>query len=612
MIDTRADRADQPSEVAPAPAPAVEAAPAHSVEDSPRGPRPVGGWMDHAIGAGLALAYVVWLLATVRSLGFSRDEGFYFRAATDYARWFRLLFEHPAQAFEPAAIDSAWADNHEHPALMKSLFALSFLFLHEKHAVFADASTAFRFPAIVLAGVALWVTYLFGARVHSRRAGVTAAVLLGLMPNVFYHAHLACFDVPIMTMWLLAVYVYWRAHETRHLGWALAAGVVFGLTLETKHNAWELPAVFVIHAAVAERRAVLEQLRLGRILIPTTLVAMATLGPLVFYALWPWIWHDTFDRVQWYVNFHLHHDYYNIEFLHQNYYGPPSPKAYVPVMIVATVPLATLVLFGVGAFDRLAAYARHARARVALLRRSAPPAPDEHRPLSALPELVGAARKHLEPATELLLLLAFAVPLAPFFLDKTPIFGGTKHWLPSYPFLAMLAGSGFDLVARAMERTLSPRLGPRAMHAAKVGLFASVTVAPLAVTAHSHPFGLSAYTPVVGGTAGGADLGLCRQFWGFTTQSLAPYFERAAPPNASVFIHDTAWESWARMLDERRLRPDLRAVGSPAEADLSIVHHELHMEEVDVANWVTYGHDNPDYVLTHDGVPIISVYRKSP
>jgi 4-amino-4-deoxy-L-arabinose transferase-like glycosyltransferase len=562
--------------------------------------------IDHAIGASLAILYVAWLLATARSLGFARDEGFYFHAAWDYSRWFQLLFTHPAQALEQHAIDASWSTNHEHPALMKSLFALSFMFLHERHAVFADVSTACRFPGMVMAGLSLWVTYLFGARVFSRRAGVAAAVLLGLMPNVFYHSHLACFDVAIMTMWLLCVYTYWRSHVTGSLWWALAAGVTYGLTLETKHNAWLLPAVFVAHAAVAHREALVRELKNGRISLPANLVAMAVVGPLVFYALWPWIWHDTLDRVQWYVNFHLNHEYYNIEFLHKNYYGPPSPKAYVPVMIVATVPLVTLTLFAVGGADRLRNVAARWGARLARLFR--PVAPARLAPLLLRGE---ALTFDADPqATGLLLFLAFAVPLAPFFRDVTPIFGGTKHWLPSYPFLAMFAGHGFDLVARAMGNALAGRLGSVPTRLATGALFASVTVAPLAVTAHSHPFGLSAYTPVVGGTAGGADLGLCRQFWGFTTESLAPYFARSAPPGATVFIHDTAWESWGRMLDEKRLRPDLRAVGSPGDATFSIVHHELHMEEVDLACWIATGRDNPDYVLTHDGVPIISVYRR--
>ena len=35
---------------------------------------------------------------------------------------------------------------------MKTLFGVSWLFLHEKWRLLADASTAYRFPAMVLAG----------------------------------------------------------------------------------------------------------------------------------------------------------------------------------------------------------------------------------------------------------------------------------------------------------------------------------------------------------------------------------------------------------------------------------------------------------------------------
>ena len=154
------------------------------------------GWRDHLIGASLGSAYVAWLLATARSLGFARDEGFYFRAAATYWRWFDALFTRPSDALKQGFIDSIWAENHEHPPLMKVLFAFSWKFLHEKWHIFTDASTAFRFPGMVMMGVALWVTYLFGARAYSRRAGAIAAALLALMPRVFYNAHLACFDVP--------------------------------------------------------------------------------------------------------------------------------------------------------------------------------------------------------------------------------------------------------------------------------------------------------------------------------------------------------------------------------------------------------------------------------
>ena len=117
--------------------------------------------------------------------------------------------------------------------------------------------------------------------------------------------------------------------------------------------------------------------------------------------------------------------------------------------------------------------------------------------------------------------------------------------------------------------------------------------------------------PLVGGTAGGADLGLNRQFWGYTTQNAAAeYLNPKAPRNASVFIHDTTWDAWGRMQAEGRVRGDLRAVGSPHEAMFALVQHELHMSEVDYSIWVADGTDAPAYIVEHDGVPIVSVYRR--
>lgn len=556
---------------------------------------------DPLIGGGLAAVYVAWLLATARSLGFSRDEGFYFSAAYEYKRWFNLLVDSPRKALERGSIDGIWSNNHEHPSLMKSLFAISHTLFHEKWRLFADDSTAFRFPGMLMMGVAIFVTYMFATKAYSRRAGVAAAVALGLMPRVFYHAHLACFDVPIMAMWTSCIYVYWRSEKEGGLGWALAAGIVYGLTLETKHNAWMLPAVFLPHALVVHGQAMSRYAARGsRIPIPTSLVAMATIGPAVFVLLWPWLWNDTLPRIQEYVNFHVHHDYYNIEFLGQTYFGPPSPIAYMPVMIAATVPTVTLVLFLVGAIDR---------ARVLL---------------GMVLDVVGGVLKRpfawLErwpkrdrAQTDLLIFLSIAVALGPFLLPRTPIFGGTKHWITAYPFLAILAGRGFDLVWTQVAALLAKRVKLDATKtlAAQAGVLAVTFGGAFAATVHSHPFGLSAYVPFAGGTAGGADLGLNRQFWGFTTQSLGPWLAENARSGETVYFMDTAWPSWVRMIEEKRIPPTLRGVSSPADAELSIVHHEQHMNEVDYNIWTEYRSSTPAYVLTHDGVPIITVYRRS-
>jgi hypothetical protein len=570
-------------------------------------PEPIDAW-DHVAGATLGALYVAWLLATAGTLGFARDEGFYFRAARQYSRWYDLLFAGKHGAFEQGTIDSIFSNNHEHPPLAKSLFGLSWEYLHERLHIFAQASTAFRFPGMVWAGIASWLTYLIGTRAYGRWAGGMAAVLLGLMPRLFYHAHLACFDVPIMSMWTLSVYVYWRATQERTLGWTVWAGVVFGLALLTKHNAWFLPAVFVPHALLVERRPFLRNLVAGRVSLPASLISMALIGPIVFYAGWPWLWNDSIARVREYFEFHLNHEYYNMEFLGQNYNAAPSPRSYMPIMVLATVPTVTLALAAVGGFERLRlVYLRLASWLKGEFREFAERWKDEK---SASPKRAAHVRvPRQRDEKDILFFLAMAVPLAVFLLPKTPIFGGTKHWLPAYPVLAVFAGRGFVLTLNAMRNALSS-LSVRVRHGAELALAFTICVGPLAITAHSHPFGLSSYVPLVGGTAGGADLGLNRQFWGMTTQSVAPYLARNAPRRASVFIHDTSWDAWQELLDEGRVRPDLRGVGSPTEADFALVQHELHMNELDYQIWVAFGTLAPDYVLTHDNVPIVSVYRR--
>jgi hypothetical protein len=560
------------------------------------------GWRDHVFGASLAAIYVAALLATARGIGFGRDESLYFRAASSYWGWWLRLVEQGSKFVTVSSIDAAFGINHEHPVLMKTLFGASCWLLHDTWPVFSDASTAFRFPAMLTAGAALWTTYLFGARAWGRPAGLAAAVLLGAMPRVFFHAHLACFDVPMMSAWAVCVYLHWRAQEAATLPTtllrALTFGVAYGFALETKHNAWVLPAALVPHALFVHRRAMLRGLLALRPTFPPSVLAMVTVSPAVFYGLWPYMWHDTLAHLQWWFDFHMNHVYYNIEYLGRNVFGPPLPESYLPVMVLATVPTVTLVLFAVGAFDRGAV--AFARLRAWALRRTAGE------------RGAGPSADPLE--TDLLLALACAVAVGPFFLPRTPIFGGTKHWLPAYPALALFAGRGFAIAAAAMRRALAPLPAfgsPSRLAAAEGAFFASVALAPIFVTAHASPYGLSSYVPLVGGTAGGADLGLNRQFWGYTSQNAADeYLNERAPRGSTVFIHDTTYDAWVEMQAEHRVRGDLRPVFSPHEARVALLEHELHMSEVDYSIWVAFGTDAPDDVVTHDGVPIVSIYRR--
>jgi 4-amino-4-deoxy-L-arabinose transferase-like glycosyltransferase len=527
------------------------------------------GWLTLSLGVG----YLWLLVATSGSLGFMRDEGFYFAAARAYADWFALLWHRPAEALTSAAIDRYWAVNHEHPALIKTLFALSNRGLS---GAFSQTSTSFRFPGMLLSSVAVALTFDWGRRSFGRAGGLVAALSFAFMPRVFFHAHLACFDLPVCSMWLLTSYIYARSLTSKHRRWLVLTGVVYGLLLDTKHNSWIFPFALLLHFALTEGVPLLRDLRSGGAWwkrLPLAWASMLLLGPLVFYALWPWIWHDTLARLREYVAFHTEHEYYNMEFLGRTYWKPPMPLGYAWLMTLATVPLVTLLLAAVGA-----TYAVKGELRAG-----------------------GTARSSQHVLWAVSILMSYA----PWFSSGTPIFGGTKHWMTAYPFLCLFAGLGFTKVVAALS-AFKPSLGL----GNRVLVGACVLVGPLVMSLHAHPFGLSAYTPLVGGAPGAATLGLNRTFWGYTTQSLAPFINRTAPLHSSVYVHDTALQSFSMFQEDERLRGDLRGSLNIAASDVALYQHEPHMSRVEQQIWVEYGSFSPDAIVAFDGVPVAWAYAR--
>jgi hypothetical protein len=205
--------------------------------------------------------------------------------------------------------------------------------------------------------------------------------------------------------------------------------------------------------------------------------------------------------------------------------------------------------------------------------------------------------------------LALLVGYAPWWSPATPIFGGTKHWLTAYPFLALLAGRGFRLVALALERAGGERGFWNRLPLPALGA-ASVSLVSVVMALRVHPFGLSAYTPLVGGAAGAATLGLNRTFWGYTTGSLSDYIDRRAPQGSSIYVHDTALPSFDMLRADGRLREDLRGSLSIAGSNLALYHHEPHMSRVEHQIWMDYGSVTPSAMLTHDGVPVTWIYQR--
>ncbi len=556
----------------------------------------------------------VWLLAAILSVlsamvlvraqadvGYVRDEGIYLEASRHYGAWLGRVVREPGKANEAKVRDRYFEINHEHPALMKMAAGLSARTFARPPAkgTFPDKDdrsageggrlpwlregTAMRLPAILLAGLGVFLLVVAAGRRWGPQAGALAAGVFILAPRVFFHAQLHAFDVPVAVMTLAVALAYLRGLEDWR--WGLALGPLLGVAIAVKHNALFLPVVLGLHylgaLALAWWRDGVRP-RPGQ-LVPLPFVSMALLGPLTAIALWPWLWTDPVGRLGDYFAFHREHAYYNMEFLGHNYNRPPLPMTYPLVMTWATVSTALLVLALLGLGFALARSLQ-----------SVEPVADEPPPRSWTSPLAGAPRE----------LLAFSIlavfPLALIALPTIPIFGGTKHWLTAYPFFGLLAAHALVTLLAAVEDRLPA-------HASSVAVV--VLLLPSALTClRGHPHGLSQYTafPGPGGAPGAAELGLNRGFWGY---GVGPLLDEPGELRGPVFLHDLHELCRRQYAREGRL-PEGWKRSNARSARTLLYFPEKHMEVDRVEIWNATGTTAPARVLELDGVPVTEVYAR--
>ena len=554
-------------------------------------------WHDWVVATLLGASALFLVVSAQRSQGIVRDEVVYMNHGTQYARWWLDGDASQKSITEHFGGKSKTENNREHPPLMKTLFGFSEMLFHDQLGV-AESVTASRLPNAVFNALLVMMVFLFVRSVWGRAEGVVAALLVLFLPRAFFHAGIAAFDAPIVTTWFATVYAYHRASASVWNRWVPVVGVCFGLALATKHNAILLPVALGVHAGFAQvRHLVREDWSAGvwrplrRAFVagrPLVFASMVVLGPLVLIALWPWLWFDTFAHVNDWIGFHLHHVHYNFEYLGDNWNAPRFPWHVAIVTTLLTVPVATLAagVFGAGTLFRRA--------------------------------VTGVAADAAR-APALLLFLSAGVSMGPFLLGTTPIFGAEKHWAPAIVTICIFAGVGVVAAARlAIDRLVSTGLLAAARRASATGAatfaIASWVVFAAAVeTVDAHPYALSHYNALAGGAPGGADLGMNRQFWGYSARGVLPYLNEHTSGEVKVYTHDAS-PAWGKYKELGLVRPGVNDSGSEyrggiAKSDYAIVVHELHFNRHDYLIWDAYGTVQPVFVLTTDGVPIVSVYE---
>ncbi|MGF1510481.1 MAG: ArnT family glycosyltransferase [Myxococcota bacterium] len=499
----------------------------------------------------LAACYAAVLWFTAPAIGFARDEGYYFKAARLYVSWVDEWSQE--DALSDKVILKHFDYNHEHPPLVKLTQGMLHKILHEGLGV-ASSSQGFRAAGFLFGGLMLIATFYLGRYAFGSREGLLASGLLASMPRPFFDAHLACFDIPMTAMWTWSLFTFIRAWGRARLDRAAwTAGIVLGLSLSTKLNALFLPFVFVL-VWLADPPTQLRPWRrrgprggMEWVLppVPRLLVRMAWVSALVFFASWPYLWHDPLGRVLTYLKFHLEHEHYPISYFHQLLVAPPFPPSFPWVMTFFTVPSPILILSGVGAGMAIAAIRRR-------------------------------------PAVSVLLLSGALLPIVLISLPNTPIFGGTKHWYTALPCLSILAAQ----VATRGLTTLSAAVAHPALRlsvsVAGVMLFCGPGVLGAMRT---HPHGIAYYNELAGGVRGGAELGMQRAFWSTVA---GPLYDEI-PANARVFFNRTNHDSFLMLQEEGRLRPRVRYRSNVGGSSAALHFEQPEHGEMEAAIWQELG-----------------------
>jgi len=314
------------------------------------------------------------------------------------------------------------------------------------------------------------------------------------------------------------------------------------------------------------------------------LVAMGLIGPVVFFVHWPWLWYHPVDRLAWYFDFHATHVHYAWTYFNDVLRAPPFPLSYVFVVTALTLPVSLLLPMAAG-----------------LLRSG----------LRSLGDLVPAVARRVGPGgpTEWLLLVNALFSILLISHPEVPHFGGVKHWLPSMPFLALLAGREFDRAAEGLSSAL--RLTARRGTAVSVGLGALVLLPAFTLTVHVHPYGTSAYGELAGGIPGAASLGLQRQYWSNNVTGVLPWLNANSRPGARLWLHEVNGLSFRDYQRNDMLRRDVFPAGGPEDADLAAVQYHQEFREQEVLVWQAFGTWVPSTGLYLDETPQVVVYRRS-
>ena len=513
------------------------------------------------------LAWLIGIMAaalvgvTLPQYGITYDEPLYLQQGQRYVTWALDQLAKPAWHWGPFVreLADAWeAAPTWHPPLVSLSSAIT-----GKLFAFLPGLVAFRLLGAVLYGLLAGVMFYF-LRVPIGRTGAAFAVAALLtLPRLFAHAHFSALDLPLTVFAFLLAAQFASAAHSDEPGTRYAAGALLGLGLLTKLSA-AITGLFLVPWALVfyRNRAV------------GLTISLVGIGLLVFFLGWPWLWVQPFGNLKAYLGFHIGHFPVAAYYLGETFEKPPWHYALVTTAVTTPLPILGLAVVGI----------------------------------------VAALRWHPYRAHRVLLLFGALVPIAVVSLPHFPVYNGERLFLPAFPFIACLAGMGFQWFGDGVRAGLEAHGASERWTRQVLAMLALLLVLPGAYgLLATHPYQLGYYNLAVRRPFGARERELETIYWGQAYLEAVPYLNEqplhevfVTPPGAASLL-----EFYRQMgLLRRGVRvtyasPDASAAQSIARARAAdVVLFQAMQSEFDDIAWALYREGRPAWGVSVTGDPI--------
>lgn len=456
------------------------------------------------------------LLATAPTLPMAWDEGNALGRAASITDWGAEVRERGIAAFSRDEIARHWHYTVEiegHPALYGVAIAVG----QRLAGPWLPPLTAARFGPMLLSALAAGAMFYRLRREYSLTAAVGALAALMTMPRVFAHAHFASFDGPLTSCWILAWAMFptdgcscsasspqpsrgvggngrpkrafpkeWTRLFAPRWRCGLLWGVAIGAAMSCKFTGWLTPLPFVAYALVYGDRKTVRTIAIG------FLTALAT-----FWLLNPRLWHQPIDGMRTFFDLNLGragtaYDFPTLFFGSRYNQTSGLPWYNTLVWTGVTVPVGTLLFAAIG--------------------------------------IIGAVRRWAAEGQGVLLVLNWLTLIVVRALPGAPVHDAERLILPSFAFLAALAGLGCHFIVNWKGPS---RSGRRVILSGIVAIY----VGSASSLVWYAPQWLSYYNLLIGGLRGADAAGMeATYYWdALDNEVLAWLHEHTAPDEKIEF-----------------------------------------------------------------------------